>query len=73
MDGLDDALKLLEDNNLVWSSDFEAIRLDLAVLLEKAAKLESLTNEINELTDKLVREGSNNARRLETEEERASL
>lgn len=34
MDRTVEALRLLTDNNLVWSSDFELIRTDLVAVLE---------------------------------------
>ncbi len=39
MDELEKTLKLLEDNNLVWSKDFDTIRLELSQLLRKAAEV----------------------------------
>jgi hypothetical protein len=57
------ALDLLNDDNLVWSSDFEAIRKNLAGLMAKAWELEyhSLEPEIGDLALNLVR--GENARR----------
>lgn len=60
------ALELLKDDNLVWSSDFEAIRKNLARLMEKAWELEyhSLEPEIGDIALNLVR--GNNAGRFDT-------
>ena len=40
MEEFSKALNLLKDDNLVWSSDFELIRKNLARLMEKAWELE---------------------------------
>ena len=34
-DKLNETLRLLRDNDLIWSADFEAVRLPLADLLER--------------------------------------
>ena len=62
------AIRLLKDDNLVWSNDFESIRIDLARLLEKILQNEYhyLEPEIVELTLKLLREGENLVRELRT-------
>lgn len=59
-----DAIELLTDENLVWSSDFEAIRLDLAKLLERLlpVKWHNITPEIDTLCLNLIGERENNAR-----------
>jgi len=51
------ALDLLNDDNLVWSEDFEAIRKNLALLMAKAWEMEysCLEPEIGDLALNLVR------------------
>jgi hypothetical protein len=68
VDELEKAIKLLEDKNLVWSEDFDTIRLELTELLRKAAEVEyhKLEAEVAGLTQSLVNEGSNNARGTHT-------
>lgn len=60
------ALELLKDDNLVWSSDFELIRKNLARLMEKAWEMEYavLEPEIGDLALNLVR--GNNVRESHT-------
>jgi hypothetical protein len=62
------ALELLNDENLVWSDDFESIRKNLALLMAKAWELEYavMEPEIGDLALNLVR--GQNARRLDTNE-----
>jgi regulator of replication initiation timing len=64
-----DAILLLKDENLVWSSDLEAIRRNLARLLERIMQVEwhYLEPEIGDLALNLIREteGGNDARRNE--------
>ena len=57
------AILLLKDDNLVWSSDFEGIRTHLAGLLERALQNEYhyLEPEIGDLALKLIREREINA------------
>jgi len=57
------ALELLNDENLVWSDDFESIRKNLASLMAKAWEMEyaGLEPEIGDLAFNLVR--GQNARR----------
>jgi hypothetical protein len=57
------ALELLNDDNLVWSDDFESIRKNLALLMAKAWEMEyaGLEPEIGDLALNLVR--GQNARR----------
>jgi regulator of replication initiation timing len=61
-----DAILLLKDENLVWSSDLEAIRRNLARLLERIMQVEwhYLEPEIGDLALNLIRETEreNNAR-----------
>jgi hypothetical protein len=61
-----DALKLLQDKNLVWSEDFESIRKNLALLMAKASEMEyaGLEPELGNLALNLVR--GQNARRPNT-------
>jgi hypothetical protein len=60
------ALDLLNDDNLVWSDDFESIRKNLALLMAKAWEMEysGLEPEIGDLALNLVR--GQNARRPDT-------
>jgi hypothetical protein len=62
------AILVLKDDNLVWSSDFEGIRKHLAGLLERALQNEYhyLEPEIGDLALKLIRERENDARKLTT-------
>lgn len=68
MDELEKAIKLLEDKNLVWSEDFDTIRLELTQLLRKAAEVEyhKLEAELDRLAQSLVNEGSKNVRGTQT-------
>jgi regulator of replication initiation timing len=65
-----DAILLLKDENLVWSSDLEAIRRNLARLLERIMQVEwhYLEPEIGDLALNLIRETErgNDARRTNT-------
>jgi hypothetical protein len=60
---IEQAVALLRDDNLVWSSDFEAMRKSLADLLEKASDIDfavaSLEPEIGDLAIKLLNERGN--------------
>ena len=60
MEKFPEALKLLNDQNLVWSEDFESIRKNLALLMAKAWEMEyaGLEPELGDLALNLVR-GSN--------------
>ena len=40
MSKIDESVKLLRDENLVWSSDMEDIRLELAMLLEVSSQID---------------------------------
>lgn len=53
---LREAVALLRDNGLVWSEDFEVIRLALADLLAKIAQLPTaqLDDELDELLARLL-------------------
>lgn len=66
MEEFSKALELLNDDNLVWSSDFEAIRKNLARLMAKAWEMEYavLEPEIGDIALNLLR--GTNAGRLET-------
>jgi hypothetical protein len=68
MEELAQAVELLEDENLVWSSDFESIRKNLAGLLAKAQLIEYslLEPEIGDLALNLIR--GENARRPNAKE-----
>jgi hypothetical protein len=63
MDELEKAIKLLEDKNLVWSQDFDTIRLELTQLMRKAADVEyhRLEAELDTLAKQVSNEGNNNA------------
>ena len=63
MEKFPEALKLLNDQNLVWSEDFESIRKNLALLMAKAWEMEyaGLEPELGDLTLNLVR-GTNAGR-----------
>ena len=63
MDKFPEALKLLNDQNLVWSEDFESIRENLALLMAKAWEMEyaGLEPELGDLALNLVR-GTNAGR-----------
>jgi hypothetical protein len=68
MDELEKAIKLLEDKNLVWSQDFDTIRLELTQLMRKAVDVEyhRLEAELDALARQLSNEGKNNARGITT-------
>lgn len=68
MDELEQAIKLLEDKNLVWSEDFDTIRLELTQLMRKAAneQYHELEAELDALAKQISNEGSNNARGTHT-------
>jgi regulator of replication initiation timing len=72
-----EAINLLKDENLVWSSDLEAIRRNLARLLERIMQVEwhYLEPEIGDLALNLIRETEreNNARRNDTDTEETKL
>ena len=75
MDELEKAIKLIEDKNLVWSEDFDSIRLELTQLMRKAADVEyhKLEAELDALAKAVNNEGSNNARRTRTTKKDSSL
>lgn len=68
MEEFSEALELLNDDNLVWSDDFESIRKNLALLMAKAWEMEyaGLEPEIGDLALNLLR--GQNARGLDTHE-----
>jgi hypothetical protein len=72
-----DAILLLKDENLVWSNDLEAIRGNLARLLERIMQVEwhYLEPEIGDLALNLIRETErgNNVRGNETNGEEIIL
>lgn len=72
-----DAILLLKDENLVWSSDLEAIRRNLARLMERIMQVEwhYLEPEIGDLALNLIRETERetNARRNGTTSEEIIL
>jgi hypothetical protein len=63
VDELQKAVKVLEDNNLVWSQDFDTIRLELSQLMRKAAEVRyrELEAELDSLVKAITNEGENNA------------
>ncbi len=63
MDELEKALKLLDDKNLVWSKDFDTIRLELSQLMRKAAEVRyrELEAELDSLANSITNEGKNDA------------
>jgi len=75
VDELEKAIKLLEDKNLVWSQDFDTIRLELTQLMRKAADVEyhKLEAELDALAKSVSNEGSNNARRTRTTKKDSSV
>jgi regulator of replication initiation timing len=72
-----DAILLLKDDNLVWSKDLEAIRRNLARLMERIMQVEwhYLEPEIGDLALNLIRETErgSNARGNETTSEEIIL
>lgn len=48
------ASSLLMDNNLLWSNDFDSIRLDLARLIDLYAKMNHYPSALNEIVQKLI-------------------
>ncbi len=66
MDKFPEALTLLNDQNLVWSEDFESIRKNLALLMAKAWEMEyaGLEPELGDLALNLIR--GENVRRPKT-------
>jgi hypothetical protein len=50
-----EAMRLLLDNNLVWSNDFEEIRPALASLFMKAMSVPQLAENVTTLAAKVVR------------------
>ena len=63
MDEIQKAVELLEDESLVWSGDFDTIRLELTQLLRKAAEVRhlELEAELGSLVKAITNEGENNA------------
>jgi len=72
---LNQAIKLLNDDNLVWSDDFENIRRNLAGLLTKAIQVEfhHLEPEIGDLALNLMREREYDAREHDTTDQNITL
>jgi regulator of replication initiation timing len=72
-----DAILLLKNDNREWSSELEAIRRNLARLLERVMQVEwhYLEPEIGDLALNLIRETEreNNARRNDTDTEETEL
>jgi hypothetical protein len=69
------AILLLKDENLVWSSDFERIRKPLAGILERALQVEYhyLEPDIGDLAILLTKEGEKIVRELRTTETKEDL
>ena len=57
MDDFSEALRLLDDKNILWSEDFESIRKNLALLMAKAWEMEyaGLEPELGDLALNLIR------------------
>ena len=72
-----EAINLLKDENLVWSSDLEVIRRNLARLMERIMQVEwhYLEPEIGDLALNLIRqtERENHARGNDTSTEESTL
>ena len=68
MEDFSEALRLLDDKNLVWSEDFESIRKNLALLMAKAWEMEyaGLEPELGDLALNILR--GQNARESKTAE-----
>ena len=66
MEDFSKALELLNDDNLIWSDDFDGIRKDVASLMAKAWEMEysCLEPEIGDIALNLVR--GTNARESDT-------
>lgn len=64
MDELEKAVRLLEDKNLVWSEDFDTIRLELTQLMRKAADVQyhKLEAELDALAKQITNEGDKDVR-----------
>jgi hypothetical protein len=69
------AINLLNDDNLIWSRDFESIRIPLAGVLVKATQVEyhHLEPQITELCLRLISERESNARELKTTGENPAM
>lgn len=69
------AINLLKDDNLVWSNDFESVRIPLAGVLVKATQVEyhHLEPEITELCLRLISERESYARELETTSDSSTM
>jgi hypothetical protein len=48
------ASALLKDNHLIWSSDFDEIRLDLSRLIDLYVKMNFYPSALNEIVQKLI-------------------
>jgi len=72
-----DAILLLKDDEREWSSELEAIRRNLARLMERIMQVEwhYLEPEIGDLALNLIREteGGNDARRIDTTSQTSTL
>ena len=68
MEDFSEALRLLDDKNLIWSEDFESVRKNLALLMAKAWEMEyaGLEPELGDLALNIVR--GQNARESKTAE-----
>lgn len=63
---ISEAVILLRDENLVWSSELEQIRLELASLLELSQAYPALSPLAEGLSKRLINPGSNYTLNLET-------
>ncbi len=68
-------INLLKDDNLIWSGDFESIRIPLAGVLVKATQVEyhHLEPEITELCLRLISERESYARELGTTSDSSTM
>ena len=66
MSKIDEAVKLLRDENLVWSSDMEDIRLELAMLLEVSSQIDMTKFIAEGVAKRIVSPGTSYSPDLET-------
>lgn len=69
------AINLLKDDNLIWSNDFESVRIPLAGVLVKATQVEyhHLEPEITELCLRLISERESYAREPQTTNQESTM
>lgn len=66
MSKIDEAVKLLRDENLVWSSDMEDVKLELAMLLEVSSQIDMTKFIAEGLAKRIVSPGTVYSPDLET-------